>query len=44
MDREQTVAIVTAITEWVVDRLMSEHHQFVQQQDVALRGHALQLA
>jgi len=44
VDREQTVAIVPAITEWVVDRLMSEHQQFVQQQDVALRGHAVQLA
>ena len=44
MNQEQTVAIVPAITEWVVDRLMSEHQQFVQQQDLALRGHALQLA
>ena len=44
MNHEQTQAIVPAITEWVVDRLMSEHQQFVQQQDEALRGHAVQLA
>ena len=44
MNHEQTEAIVPAITEWVVDRLMSEHQQFVQQQDEALRGHAVQLA
>ncbi len=44
MNHEQTGAIVPAITEWVVDRLMNKHQQFVQQQDEALRGHALQLA
>jgi len=37
-------AMVPAITEWVVDRLMHKHQQFVRQEDEALRGHALQLA
>ena len=41
-DSAQTM--VPAITEWVVDRLMHKHQQFVRQEDEALRGHALQLA
>ena len=41
---DSSEAIVPTITEWVVDRLMQEHQQFVRAQDEALRGHAMQLA